>query len=81
LTRGLPARHKAKKEIGVTILTYKQWDELLESFEVMKYDANEDEQRKKLEKDIQGSSNQYGKRQIESVPLPGQQTARTSSLL
>jgi hypothetical protein len=37
-------------------LTDKQWDELLESFEVMKYDADEDEQSKKLGKDIHSSS-------------------------
>jgi hypothetical protein len=63
-------------------ITDKQWDELLELFEVMKYDANKkDGQRRKLEKDIHSNSNKYGKGQIESAPLIGQQTARTSSLL
>jgi len=64
------------------LMTDKQWDELLELFEVMKYDANKkDEQRRKLEKNIHSNSNKYGKGQIESAPLLGQQTARISSLL
>ena len=40
LPQGLTACHEVKKEIEADILTDKQWDELLESFEVMKYDAN-----------------------------------------
>ena len=33
-------------------MTDHQWDELLESFEVMKYDVDQDEQKEKVGKDI-----------------------------
>lgn len=73
--------YRSKKAIEVDILTDKLWDELLESFEVMKYGADENEQRKKLEIDIHSSSNIYGKGRIESALLLGQRTAWISSFL
>ena len=42
-------------------MTDKQWDELIESFEVVKYDADKDDLKRRLENDIHRSSSKYKK--------------------
>ena len=42
-------------------MTDKQWDELIELFEVVKYDAEQDDLRRRLENDIHRSSNKCRK--------------------
>ena len=42
-------------------MTDKQWDELIELFEVVKYDADKDDIKRRLENDIHRSGSQYRK--------------------
>ena len=42
-------------------MTDKQWDELIELFEVVKYDADEEDLKRRLENDIHRNSSTYRK--------------------
>ena len=42
-------------------MTDKQWDELIELFEVVKYDADNDDLKRRLENDIHRGINKYRK--------------------
>jgi hypothetical protein len=42
-------------------MTDKQWDELIELFEVVKYDADKDDLRRRPEYDIHRGSSKYRK--------------------
>lgn len=42
-------------------MTDKQWDELIELFEVIKYDADKDDLKRRRENDIHRGSNEYRK--------------------
>jgi hypothetical protein len=45
-------------------MTDKQWDELIELFEVVKYDADKDELKRRLENDIHRSGSKHRKQNI-----------------
>jgi hypothetical protein len=45
-------------------MTDKQWDELIELFEVVKYDADKDELKRRLENDIHRSGSKHRKQNV-----------------
>jgi len=49
------------EKVEAHTMTDKQWDELIELFEVVKYDADKDDLKRRLENDIHRGSNKYRK--------------------